>query len=178
MPPAPARPARESSGPGSPSDLRWMGEALRSARSALRRGEVPVGAVLVLAGKLLARGANRTLAACDPSAHAEIVALRRGAHLAANHRLSGATLYVTLEPCSMCLGALIQARIGRLVYGAEDPKGGGLWLLELDEFLKRSNHHFEVAGGVLAPESAELLREFFRTRRSKGHRKKKAGARD
>lgn len=179
MPSDRSRPSGPVPGSALPTDLRWMSQALRAARGALRRGEVPVGAVLVLDGELLARGANRTLAACDPSAHAEIVALRRGARLAANHRLSGASLYVTLEPCSMCLGALIQARICRLVYGAEDPKGGGLWLLGLEEFLKRSNHQFDVAGGVMATDSTKLLREFFLARRVRGRRnKKKAGALD
>lgn len=152
-------------GPTPTSDQRWMGEALRAARASARRGEIPVGAVVVRGERPLARGGNRTVAARDPSAHAEIVALRRASRRNGNHRLVGATLYVTLEPCSMCLGAMIQARILRLVYGAADPKGGGIWLLDLPEYARRANHQFPVRAGVRAGESADLLRGFFRRRR-------------
>ena len=135
-----------------PADEHWMTEALRGARAAARRGEVPVGAVVVRDGELLACGSNRTRAACDPAAHAEVVALRRAARRANNHRLVDSTLYVTLEPCPMCLGALVQARVHRLVFAAEDPKAGGLWVLEHPEYGRRSNHRFEVLGGVMADE--------------------------
>jgi len=145
-----------------------MGEALRAARASARRGEIPVGAVVVRGERPLARGGNRTVAARDPSAHAEIVALRRACRRSGNHRLIGATLYVTLEPCPMCLGALIQARIARLVYGAPDPKGGGIWLLDVPEFARRANHRFPVRAGVRAGESADVLRGFFRRRRGSG----------
>lgn len=141
--------------------------ALRAARAAGSRGEVPVGAVAVHGDRLLARGANRTVSACDPSAHAEIVALRRAARRAGNHRLEGVTLYVTLEPCPMCLGAAIQARIARLVYGADDPKGGGAWLLRSPDHAARTNHRFDVKGGVLAAEAAGVLKRFFIAKRRK-----------
>lgn len=127
-----------------------------------------MGAVLVRRDAMISRGSNRTLAGCDPSAHAEIVALRRGARQEGNHRLTGASLYVTLEPCPMCLGALIHARVRRLVYGAGDPKGGGLWLLARPEFRARTNHRLEVSGGVLAREASDLLKAFFRQRRAAG----------
>jgi tRNA(adenine34) deaminase len=144
-----------------------MAVALRAARAAGRRGEVPVGAVLVRARKALARGSNRTVGSRDPSGHAEIVVLRGAARRAGNHRLTGATLYVTLEPCPMCLGALIQARIRRVVYAAEDERAGGLWLLDLPAFRRRANHAFEIEGGVLREEAAGLLRDFFRRRRGR-----------
>jgi len=140
-----------------------MDSALRLARAAGRRGEVPVGAVVVTGGRVFGRGANRPIGACDPTAHAEIVALRRAGRAARNHRLAGATLYVTLEPCLMCLGAMVHARIERLVFGARDPKVGAT------SFLKRAgrglNHRFRVRGGVRAAESTALLLGFFRERR-------------
>lgn len=146
------------------ADRRLMREALRAARDAARRGDVPVGAlVLDREGRRLAAAGNRTLRDLDPSAHAEIVALRRAARRARNHRLTGATLYCTLEPCPMCLGALVQARVGLLVYAAPDPKGGGI---SLGVFPWRgANHRIEVRSGALAAESAGLLRSFFRARR-------------
>jgi tRNA(adenine34) deaminase len=151
------------------SDEIWMDAALRLARAAGRGGEVPVGAVLVSGGRIVGRGANRPRGASDPTAHAEIVALRRAARAARNYRLAGATLYVTLEPCLMCLGAMLHARIDRLVFGARDPKIGAT------SFLKRAhrglNHRIEVSGGVRAESCGELLRGFFRERR------KAAGAR-
>ena len=142
-----------------------MDRALRLARAAAAAGEVPVGAVLLDAnGALLAEGTNRTLTDRDPTAHAEVVALRAGAR-ARGHRLTGATLYVTLEPCAMCAGAISHARIGRLVFGASDPKGGavahGPCL-----FDHRTIHwRPDVVGGVRADEAGGLLRSFFRARR-------------
>ena len=141
-----------------------MGAALRLARAAGRRGEVPVGAVVVAGGRIAGRGRNRPIESSDPTAHAEIVALRRAARQARNYRLTGATLYVTLEPCLMCLGAMVHARIGRLVYGAPDPKVGATsWLR--GRRAGGLNHRIEVSGGVRAPECAALLKEFFRARR-------------
>ncbi|MEE9219096.1 MAG: tRNA adenosine(34) deaminase TadA [Acidobacteriota bacterium] len=141
-----------------------MPEALRAARDAARRGEVPVGAVLVGPdGRRLSSGSNRTLRDTDPTAHAEIVTLRRAARRVGNHRLIGATLFCTLEPCSMCLGAMVQARIRRLVYGAADAKGGGIGHGRLN--WSGANHRFSILGGVLEEASAELLRHFFRSRR-------------
>ena len=144
-------------------DTIWMERALRLARSAASRGEVPVGALAVRDGRIVGRGANRPIAAHDPTAHAEIVALRRAARRLRNYRLSNVTLYVTLEPCLMCLGAMVHARIARLVYGAADPRVGATSLLR----RRRGglNHRFEVQGGVGAAESSALLRAFFRGRR-------------
>jgi len=141
-----------------------MREALRRARAAGRRGEVPIGAVIVAGGRVVGRGANRPIAASDPTAHAEIVALRRAARRLANYRLPGATLYVTLEPCLMCLGAMLHARIERLVFGTADPKIGATGMLKKRR-AAGLNHRIAVRGGVLAPESAALLRGFFRARR-------------
>ena len=147
-----------------PADLRRMGEALRAARDAGRRGEVPVGALIVDAsGRRLGIGANRTLRDTDPTAHAEMVALRRAARRAGNYRLTGATVYCTLEPCPMCLGALLHSRVGRLVYAAADRKGGGISLGICP--WQGANHRFEVSGGARAEEAAVLLRAFFRARR-------------
>jgi tRNA(adenine34) deaminase len=144
-----------------------MKEALRVARRAGRRGEVPVGAVLAHDGKALARSGNATLGRVDPTAHAEIVVLRRAARRLGYHRLAGATLYVTLEPCLMCLGAMIQARITRCVYGARDPKVGAVSLLGLAGVQRGVNHRFPIDGGCLAEPSSRLLREFFKLRRRK-----------
>ena len=143
-----------------------MHAALECAREAYARNEVPVGAVLVdAAGRELARGANAPIALNDPTAHAEILALRAGAAAAANYRLPGCTLYVTLEPCAMCVGALMHARIARLVFGAADPKTGACGsVLDLPG-SGRFNHRMEIAGGLLAEESAALLRRFFAERR-------------
>jgi len=143
----------------------FMRLALEEAVRAFQEGEVPVGAVLVDAGEILGRGRNRPIALADPTAHAEIQALREGAARGGNYRLPGSTLYVTIEPCTMCAGAVIQARVSRLVYGAEDPKGGAVRslfrLLEDD----RLNHRVEVASGVLGEECGALLRRFFKERR-------------
>jgi tRNA(adenine34) deaminase len=139
--------------------------ALDQARAAAAAGEVPIGAVIVLEGRIVAQAANRTIAEVDPTAHAEIVALRAAARAIGNHRLAGATLYVTIEPCAMCAGAMVQARIARLVYGADDPKGGAVrsCLQVLDH--PALNHRIEVASGALAPECAAVLQTFFAARR-------------
>ena len=146
-------------------DVDFMRVALEEARSAAADGEVPVGAVVVLDGKIVARAANRTIREGDPTAHAEMVALREAARAAGNYRLSGAVLYVTLEPCIMCAGAMIQARIERLVYGADDPKGGAARTCFQVLSHPQLNHHVEFASGVLAAESAALLQSFFAARR-------------
>ena len=143
--------------------------ALREAARAGRSGEVPVGAVLVGAdGAVIASGLNRPVAGRDPTAHAEIVALRRAARRIGNYRLPGTTLYVTVEPCAMCAGALVQARVARVVFGAADPKGGAARTLYriLDD--PRLNHRAEVIGGVLEAECRGIIQEFFRSRRGSG----------
>lgn len=143
-----------------------MLEALDCARVAAEQGEVPVGAVLVGAqGELLARAANAPIASHDSTAHAEIVALRAAGQLLRNYRLPGCTLYVTLEPCAMCVGALVHARIARLVFGATDPKTGACGSVFDLAANPRMNHRITVTGGVLAEDSAELLRRFFAARR-------------
>ncbi len=143
-----------------------MQEALKLAGGAELAGEVPVGAVVVSAqGGLLGRGYNRTLLDVDPSAHAEIVALREAAWRTGNHRLNGATVYVTIEPCLMCVGALIQARIARLVYGADEPKAGALRSQPSLAAHPTLNHSFSVTAGVCAPECGAVVRRFFQTRR-------------
>jgi tRNA(adenine34) deaminase len=147
------------------SDLEFMKLALDEARAAADAEEVPVGAILVKDGQILARGNNRTIRDCDPTAHAEIIALREAARAAGNYRLMGTTLYVTIEPCAMCAGAIIQARVARVVYGADDPKGGAV--RSCFEVLSHSklNHQVEVTAGALAEESVTLLQAFFGARR-------------
>src|SRR5689334_24453615 len=147
------------------SDTGFMQEALEEARSAAAAGEVPIGAVLTLDGRVIARSGNRTIRDCDPTAHAEIIVLRQAARLVDNYRLAGATLYVTVEPCSMCAGAMIQARIPRLVYGADDPKGGAA--RSCFQVLSNSqlNHQVEITAGVLAAECAAVIQSFFAERR-------------
>ncbi len=145
-----------------------MATALRLARAAGRRGEVPVGAIVVSGGRIAGRGANRPIGARDPTAHAEITAIRRAARAEGNYRLTGATLYVTLEPCLMCLGAMVHARIGRLVFGARDPKVGSTSLLR--KARRGLNHRFEIEGGVRAEECAAALRAFFGGRRARVRR--------
>ena len=142
--------------------------ALAQAAQAQQLGEVPVGAVLVDAqGELLATGFNRTIIDHDPTAHAEIVALRVGAKQVQNYRLPGASLYVTLEPCAMCLGAMLHARLARVVFGAPDPKTGVCGSVLNLALEKQLNHHTQVEGGVLAQECGDTLRQFFKERRSK-----------
>src|SRR5438309_5772095 len=147
------------------ADIQYMQEALAEARSAAEAGEVPIGAVLVHDGEILARSGNRTIRDCDPTAHAEVVTLREAARHVGNYRLSDTTLYVTIEPCSMCAGAIIQARVPRLVYGADDPKGGAV--RSCFEILSnpRLNHQVEVTAGVLATDCAAILQSFFAERR-------------
>lgn len=145
-------------------DAKFMRAALAEAAKAAGRGEVPVGAVVVRAGRIVARGSNRPLGTSDPTAHAEIVALRRAAKRAGNYRLPDCELYVTVEPCAMCLGAAVQARVRRLVFGAADPKAGALGSV-MDMPFDKLNHRPEVVRGVLAGESAALLKAFFRARR-------------
>jgi tRNA(adenine34) deaminase len=151
--------------PNMETDARFMQEALSEARSAAEAGEVPIGAMLVHNGKILARSGNRTIRDNDPTAHAEMVVLREAARLLGNYRLADTTLYVTIEPCSMCAGAIIQARVPRLVYGADDPKGGAV--RSCFEILShpRLNHHVEVTSGVLAADCAAILQSFFAERR-------------
>ena len=146
-------------------DREAMDAALAQARLAAEGGEVPIGAVIVREGEIIARGQNRVLRDVDPTAHAEIVALREGALALGNYRLSGCTLYVTLEPCAMCAGAMIHARIDRVVLAAADPKAGacGSVLSVLNH--PQLNHQMQVEHGIGAEESAELLRGFFRERR-------------
>ncbi len=146
-------------------DRYFMTAALREAEKAAEKGEVPVGAIVVRNGKVVARGSNRPVRTCDPSAHAEIVALRRAARKTANYRLPDCDLYVTVEPCAMCLGAAVQARVRRLVYGALDPKGGAVRSIMTFPFGK-ANHRPEVLGGLMAEECGRLLRDFFRRRRT------------
>jgi tRNA(adenine34) deaminase len=148
------------------TDSDWMQQALAQARIAASMNEVPVGAVLVDAGgELLAAGHNQPISACDPSAHAEIVTVRQAALKLDNYRLPGTTLYVTLEPCTMCVGALVHARIKRLVYAASEPRSGAIEsaqrLFETGEY----NHRPEIEGGLLAAESSALLTAFFKARR-------------
>jgi tRNA(adenine34) deaminase len=146
-------------------DRRFMQAALDEARAAAGRGEVPVGAAVVVQGRIVASAGNRTVADCDPTAHAEIVALREAAAAIANYRLLDATVYVTIEPCAMCAGAMVQARIARLVYGADDPKSGAVssCLSVLDHPLL--NHRVAVKAGVARDEAAAILKEFFAVRR-------------
>jgi tRNA(adenine34) deaminase len=149
------------------SDELWMEEALRAAQRALDAGEVPVGAVVVCAGKIVGRGWNRNLTDSDPTAHAEIIALREAGANVGNHRLSDCELFATIEPCAMCAGALVHARIKRLIYGADDPKAGAVHSVMEVLNHPRLNHQMQVRGGVLAGRCSELLQEFFRRRREK-----------
>lgn len=147
-------------------DLRFMQQALRLAKSAGQAGEVPVGAVVVSDGEVVGEGWNQPIREHDPTAHAEIMALRDAGRRLSNYRLPGTTLYVTLEPCAMCAGAIIHARIKRVVFGASDPKGGAAGsVFDLLPSDQRFNHKVEVVGGVMAAECGDLLRSFFRSRR-------------
>jgi tRNA(adenine34) deaminase len=149
----------------SPSDERFMQAALAEAQAAESEGEVPVGAVVVLEGRIIGRGHNRVEAAQDPTAHAEIIAIGAAAQTLNTWRLDGATLYVTLEPCHMCAGAIVLARIARLVYGARDPKAGACGSLAMVPQDLRLNHRAEVVPGVLAEDASLLLEQFFRAKR-------------
>ena len=142
-----------------------MQQALAEARESAATGEVPIGAVLVHDGKILARAGNRTIRDCDPTAHAEIVALREAARIIGNYRLADTTLYVTIEPCSMCAGAMIQARVSRLVYGAAEPRGGAVQSCFAVLSHPELNHRVEVTSGILADDCSAVLRAFFVARR-------------
>jgi tRNA(adenine34) deaminase len=147
------------------SDVNFMRMALEQARTAGEDGEVPVGAVLVSGERVIATGANRPIAACDPTAHAEIEALRAGGRASASYRLTGTTLYVTLEPCPMCAAALVHARVRRVVFGAFDPRAGGAGSI-VDIFrLEGLNHRVDVFGGVMEDECGDVLQRFFAARR-------------
>jgi tRNA(adenine34) deaminase len=152
-------------------DERFMRMALREAERAAREGEVPVGAVLVSAGRVLARAHNRPIHLHDPSAHAEILALRRAAKKLGNYRMEGCDLYVTIEPCAMCAGAIVQARLARLVYGARDLKAGACGSAFRLLNHRKLNHKVDVAGGIMAADCASLIREFFRKRRKQNQPK-------
>lgn len=147
------------------NDELWMEEALRCAQRALEAGEVPVGAVVVRGGRIVGRGWNRNITDSDPAAHAEIVALREAGAAVGNHRLEGCDLFVTIEPCAMCSGAMVHARIARLVYGADDQKAGAVHSVMAVVNHPQLNHKIEVRGGVLAGRSADVLQTFFRNRR-------------
>ncbi|HSY32661.1 MAG TPA: tRNA adenosine(34) deaminase TadA [Verrucomicrobiae bacterium] len=149
------------------TDIEFMRQALAEALESAASGEVPIGAVLVHEGRILARAGNRTIRDCDPTAHAEIVALREAAKIIGNYRLADITLYVTIEPCSMCAGAMIQARVPRLVYGAAEPRGGAVQ--SCFEVLSHPelNHRVQVTSGVLGSECSEVLQSFFATRRQR-----------
>jgi len=141
-----------------------MEAALRQAGAAAAEGEVPVGAVIAKSGKVIARGGNRPIRSGDPTAHAEVVAIRAAAKKLGNYRLTGCEMFVTVEPCAMCLGAILQARVKRLVYGAADPKAGAV--KSIVRFpIHKTNHRLEIRGGVMADECVAVLREFFRERR-------------
>lgn len=148
------------------TDELWMEEALRCAQRALEIGEVPVGAVVVLNGQIVGRGWNRNIIDSDPTAHAEILALREAGENVGNHRLGDCELFVTIEPCAMCAGAMVHARIRCLVYGSDDPKAGAVRSVMHVLNHPQLNHKIEVRSGVLAGRSAEILQAFFRSRRS------------
>lgn len=152
------------------TDELWMEEALREAQRAGAHGEVPVGAVIVHEGRIVARGSNRNLLDHDPTAHAEIVALREAGRLLDNHRLAGCTMYVTIEPCAMCAGAMVHARLDRLVYGADDAKAGAVKSVIQVLNHPKLNHQMDVTGGVLAGRCMEMVQAFFREKRGKEER--------
>jgi tRNA(adenine34) deaminase len=152
------------------ADIEFMQEALAEARESAANGEVPIGAVLVQEGRILARAGNRSIRDCDPTAHAEIVVLREAARIIGNYRLADTTLYVTIEPCSMCAGAMLQARVPRLVYGAAEPRGGAVQ--SCFEVLSHPdvNHRVQVTSGVLAADCSEVIQSFFAVRRQEARR--------
>jgi tRNA(adenine34) deaminase len=143
----------------------FMRAALEQARVAEAAGEVPIGAVVVIEGRIVGRGYNQPIAAIDPTAHAEVIALRAAAATVDNYRLTGATLYVTVEPCLMCVGAMVHARIGEVVYGTAEPKAGALTSMAQVHELPGLNHRLAVTAGVLESECRELIQAFFRGRR-------------
>jgi tRNA(adenine34) deaminase len=147
------------------SDLEFMKMALEEARSAAEAGEVPIGAVLVAGDTVLARSGNRTIRDCDPTAHAEIIALRLASQGVRNYRLTGTTLFVTVEPCAMCAGAMVQARIERVVYGADDARGGAARSCFQILSSPKLNHRVEITPGVLAEDCAAAMQKFFTARR-------------
>lgn len=148
------------------SDAAWMKLALEQARLAEEAGEVPVGALVIKDGTIVGQGQNRNLRDNDPTAHAEIVALRQAAAALGNHRLAGCQVFATIEPCAMCAGAMVHARIARLVYGATDPKAGAVSSILQVVNHPRLNHMMEVVAGVLAEECSAVLQDFFRKKRS------------
>lgn len=160
-----SQPKTEDRAPAAVNDELWMEEALRCAQRALEAGEVPVGAVVVRSGRIVGRGWNRNITESDPTAHAEMVALREAGAAIGNHRLEGCELFVTIEPCAMCAGAMVHARIQRLIYGADDAKAGAVQSVLAVLNHPQLNHKMEVRGGVLAGRSAEVLQTFFRNRR-------------
>ena len=143
----------------------FMRAALDEARRALEAGEVPVGAIVVLDGRIIGRGFNQPISANDPTAHAEIVAMRAAALALGNYRLVGTTMYVTIEPCLMCVGAMVHARVGALVFGAPEPKAGAIVSSCRAHELPTLNHRIEVVGGVLEEDCRAIIQEFFKTRR-------------
>ncbi len=148
------------------TDIHLMRAAIAEAENAKASNEIPVGAVVAWSGNIIGKGFNRTIQDSDPSAHAEVVAIRNAATVQKNHRLIGATVFVTLEPCAMCVGAMIQARIQRLVFAAYDPKAGAVGsVLDLSD-IKEFNHRVEINGGLLAEECSAILKEFFAEKRS------------
>ena len=147
------------------ADELWMEEALRCAQRALESGEVPVGAVVVFDGRIVGRGWNRNISDSDPTAHAEIIALRAAGAAVGNHRLESCELFATIEPCAMCAGALVHARIQRVVYGADDPKAGAVRSIMKVLNHPQLNHKIEVRSGILAGRSTEILQSFFKSRR-------------
>ncbi len=156
-------------------DLRWMEIALDEARRAAEAGEVPVGAVVVREGIELARAHNAPIGECDPTAHAEVLALRRAARTCREYRLPGTTLYTTVEPCALCMGAALHARVERIVYAAADPKAGAAGSVVDLSAVPAFNHRIVVEGGLLAERSAALLRSFFAARRPRAARRTDAG---
>ena len=150
---------------GVPTDELWMEEALRCAQRAFEAGEVPIGAVVVCQNEVIGRGWNSNLTNSDPTAHAEMMALREAGKNVGNHRLSDCELFATIEPCAMCAGALVHARIKRLIYGADDAKAGAVHSVMQVLNHPKLNHQMEVRGGVLANRCSDLLQDFFRQRR-------------
>ncbi len=149
------------------TDQFWMSAAIELAKQAGERGEVPIGAVLILEDKIIGKGRNQSVELNDPTAHAEIQALREGGSKIGNYRLNGSKIYVTIEPCTMCVGALVHARIAKLIFGAKEPKSGAA--LSANDILRQNsfNHRFKILEGILEDECSELMRNFFKARRNK-----------